>query len=104
MSTGLGARGLEIEILEIHAARKRYAKNLLKEAAEALSLGRTWINETPPKEKLSFCGRARICWCQAERFDLRSKQYVRMAKPAQEHRAADSAEAPGLPGAGHLAS
>ena len=37
--------------MEIYAAQKIYAENLLKEAAEAMSLGKEWPNETPHKEK-----------------------------------------------------
>ena len=43
-----------MKVLEIHAAKKSYAKNLLKAAAEALSLGRRWINETPHNEEVAL--------------------------------------------------
>ena len=33
---------------------KSHAKNLLEEATEALSLGSTWINESPHKEELAL--------------------------------------------------
>ena len=39
------------------------AKNIVKEAAEALSLGRTRINE---KERWPCCGTAKTCQCQAD--------------------------------------
>ena len=40
LSAGLGARGLENKIMEIYAAKKSYAKNLFKEAVEAMTLGK----------------------------------------------------------------
>ena len=47
LATGLGARSLENKIMEIYAATKVYAKNLLKEVSEVMSLGKEWLNETP---------------------------------------------------------
>ena len=51
----LCARGLEQKIMEIHAAKKIYAKNLLKEAAEAIGLGKEWLEVSPYKEELPLC-------------------------------------------------
>ena len=47
----MGARGLEQQITEIYAAKKIYAKNLLKDAAEATSLGKEWPEVSPYKEE-----------------------------------------------------
>ena len=53
-SCGLGASCPQNEILEIYTAKKSYAKNLLKEAAAAMSLGRAGINETPLRDVLGL--------------------------------------------------
>ena len=37
-------------IMEINAAKKMYAKYLLKEVAEATSLGKEWLNKAPHRE------------------------------------------------------
>ena len=64
MATGPGACGLEHNIIEIHAAKKIYAKNLLHDVAEAMSLGKEWLNETPHKNSWLCCGRPGTCHCQ----------------------------------------
>ena len=45
LSAGLGARGLDVQILEIYA---------VEEAADALRPGRTWINKTPHTGELAM--------------------------------------------------
>ena len=52
MSTDFGARRLENKIMESHAAKKIYAKNFLKEVANAMSLGKEWINDAKSKDML----------------------------------------------------
>ena len=51
LATGLGAQGFKHKIMEFYAAKKIYAKNLLKEVAEAMRLGEEFHNETPHKEE-----------------------------------------------------
>ena len=54
LASGLGARGLEQKIIETFAAMGIYAKNLLKQVAEAISLSKEWINQTPHMEELAL--------------------------------------------------
>ena len=54
LSAGLGARGLENRIMKIYAAKKSQAKNLMKETADAMSLGTEWMNETPREVELAL--------------------------------------------------
>ena len=47
MATGVEARGLDQEIAGIYGVKRTYAKKLLKEAAEAISLGSAWLEVSP---------------------------------------------------------
>ena len=54
LANGVDARGLEQNIMEIVAAKKIYAKNLLKETAEAMGLDKQWLNETSYTEEMTL--------------------------------------------------
>ena len=49
----------------LYLNKKIYAKNLLKEAAVAPSLGNEWQEVSPNKEELASLQRRRTCKCQA---------------------------------------
>ena len=53
LASGPGTRGLEQKILEINA------KNLLKEAVVAVSLGKEWRNKSPHKKALAWLQKKR---------------------------------------------
>ena len=57
----------EHKIMEIHAAKKIYAKNLLKEAVVEVRLGEEWPDESPHKGRVGFVAKTknRTCNCQA---------------------------------------
>ena len=62
----LAARGLEQKIMEIHAAKKIYAKNVLKDATEAVSLGKERPETSPSKEEFAVLReKAWTCGCRA---------------------------------------
>ena len=74
---GLGARGLENKIMKMYAAMKSHVKKL-KEAADAISLGTEWMNETPHEVELALLReRARTCKCHAEPCGKQSRRVER---------------------------
>ena len=63
LTVGLGSLGFEHKIMEIHAGKKIYAKNLLKEAAMALSVDNEWLNESPRKVDVALLQESRNMQC-----------------------------------------
>ena len=61
MSYGFGAMGVAHKIMKISAGMKMYAKNVLKEAAAATSLGQQLLNGSPHK-KTSLAAGGRSKW------------------------------------------
>ena len=53
-SRGKLSTGLERKIMEGIAAKEIFAQNFSEEAAEAMSRGTEWFDETPHKEELSL--------------------------------------------------
>ena len=50
LAVGVVSLGFEHKIMDIYAGKKICAKNMLKEAANAMRLCKEWLNETPHKE------------------------------------------------------
>ena len=65
LAVGPSAIGFEHRIMNIHARKKIYAKNLQKEPAAAMSQGKEWVNESPHEEGLASLRRTRTCHCWA---------------------------------------
>ena len=62
LAAGQCSRGLEQKIMEIHAAKKIYAKD----ATEAVSLGKERPETSPSKEEFAVLReKARTCGCRA---------------------------------------
>ena len=47
-------RGLEHKIMQFYAAKKMYATNMLKDAMEAVRLGKEWLETSQYKEALAL--------------------------------------------------
>ena len=52
MAVGLCATGFEQKIMDIYEGKKTNAKNLLKEAVVALSLGKEWLDVSPHQRRV----------------------------------------------------
>ena len=62
MLYGFGAMGVAHKIMKIYAGMKMYAKNLLKEAAAATSLGQQLSNGSPHKKTSLAAGEPSKWW------------------------------------------
>ena len=55
LAADLDALGFEHKIMEMYAGKKMYAKNLFKEAAAALSVGKEWLKSRHTKKSWLRC-------------------------------------------------
>ena len=65
LAADLDALGFEHKVKEMYAGKKMYAKNLFKEAAAALSVGKEWLKSRHTKKSEVFCKRSGISNCGA---------------------------------------